>query len=54
MTADLDQQSIDYMISKTSNKKLLDLDSISKTVISCISLPITSSGSIIYCGGIKR
>ena len=48
------QKSIEYMISKTSYNKLVDIDSITETILSCIALPITSSGSVIYCGGIKR
>ena len=54
MTANLDEKSIEYMISKTSYNRLVDVNSITDTVISSIALPITSSGSVIYCGGIKR
>ena len=54
MTANLSDKSIEYMISKTSYNKLVDIDSITETILSCIALPITSSGSVIYCGGIKR
>ena len=54
MTENLDQKSIEYMISKTSYNKLVDIDSVSETVLSSIGLPLTSSGSVIYCGGIKR
>mgnify|MGYP001437467829 CR=1 FL=1 len=42
------------MISKTAYNKLIDIDSVSDTLISAISLPLTSSGSVLYCGGIKK
>ena len=54
MTSKLNQESIDYMISKTAYNKLVDTDSVSDTLISAISLPLISSGSILYCGGIKK
>ena len=54
MTSKLNEENIDYMISKTSYNKLIDIDLVCETLISAISLPITSSGSILYCGGIKK
>tara|TARA_B100001250_G_scaffold408250_1_gene430327 strand:+ start:1907 stop:2593 length:687 start_codon:yes stop_codon:yes gene_type:complete len=54
MTENLNEKSIDYMISKTAYNKMVSLDSVSETVLNTITLPITCSGSILYCGGIKR
>ena len=54
MTESLSDKSKDYMKTKSSLNEIIEVDVVAEAVISTIKLPLSMTGSIIYCGGIKR